>query len=75
MFVFSYIFTETVDNSNDSIMRILSEQKILIDRLLAQNKTVNNIMSIFPICSAEKLKEFDDLLPTVSDPYVSICFN
>lgn len=50
----------------------MAEHKVLLDRLVSQNASVENIMAIFPINTEEKLKEFDTLLATQSDPYVSI---
>ncbi|XP_036335405.1 uncharacterized protein LOC118745844 isoform X2 [Rhagoletis pomonella] len=52
------VYKDTVEKQQNTIIEILAEHKVLLDRLLSQNVAVENIMSIFPINSDEKLKEF-----------------
>ncbi|XP_036321182.1 uncharacterized protein LOC118735493 [Rhagoletis pomonella] len=63
------VYKDTVEKQQNTIIEILAEHKVLLDRLLSQNVAVENIMSIFPINSDEKLKEFDNILATNADPY------
>ncbi|XP_058974559.1 uncharacterized protein LOC131806860 [Musca domestica] len=53
----------------DTIIDILAEHKVLLDRVISQNAFVDNIMTIFPIESEEKLREFDRILATQADLY------
>ncbi|XP_075159120.1 uncharacterized protein LOC142232238 [Haematobia irritans] len=53
----------------NTLLEILAEHKVLLDRIVSQNAEINNSMDIFPIKSVEKLKEFDNSLATQADPY------
>ncbi|XP_036340256.1 uncharacterized protein LOC118749560 isoform X2 [Rhagoletis pomonella] len=54
----------------NTLLDILAEHKVLLDRIVAQNAVCSNIMGIFPINTEEKLKEFDTILATQADPYI-----
>ncbi|XP_073835154.1 uncharacterized protein [Musca autumnalis] len=58
---------QEVSRKLDTVLEILAEHKVA-----SQNAFVNNIMSIFPIKSEEKLRELDNLLATQADPYIKV---
>ncbi|XP_065368981.1 uncharacterized protein LOC135961410 [Calliphora vicina] len=61
---------QEVSKRLDTVLEILDEHKVLLDRVVSQNVNVENIISIFPINTEEKLKEFDGLLALQSEPYI-----
>lgn len=67
-----HAFTASSERQFNTLLEILAEHKVLLDRIVSQNAVINNLMDIFPIKSVEKLKEFDNSLATQADPYVSI---
>ncbi|KAI8118472.1 hypothetical protein CVS40_9891 [Lucilia cuprina] len=54
----------------NTLLEILAEHKVLLDTIVKQNQITSNLMEFFPIESEEKLREFDAILKTHSDPYI-----
>lgn len=68
------IFADASEKRYNTLLDILAEHKVLLDRIVSQNAVAGNIMGIFPINTEEKLKEFNTILETQADPYVSKSF-
>ncbi|XP_046811201.1 uncharacterized protein LOC124420870 [Lucilia cuprina] len=60
---------ETVEKQQNSLLEILAEHKVLLDRLVSKNAVIDNIIQIFPVNTVDKLKELDSLLGSHSDTY------
>ncbi|XP_073839529.1 uncharacterized protein [Musca autumnalis] len=63
------LYKDATQKQYNTIVEILAEHKVLLDRIANLNAITSNMMSIFPINTEEKLKEFDTILSTQADPY------
>ncbi|XP_065365342.1 uncharacterized protein LOC135958365 [Calliphora vicina] len=61
---------EESEKRYNTLLEILAEHKVLLDTIVKQNQITSNLMEFFPIESEEKLREFDAILKTHSDPYI-----